>query len=132
MYSTAQDKVRSVGYYAHDSQRSDIPASGADGHAAEPPVATPWPGVPGEKVTPSPSCLDAAKAAAAEPDPDRADPLIIATLDACTSVTEWMSALEAYPAVMGTAPDKISLQSACWAGPGSDVCMDAQQQGLLD
>lgn len=128
VYSTAQDKLRSVGCYSFDSVRSDLGANGDSRRGVEP-----WPGVPGQKVTPSDACVKAAKRAAREVDPERADPLIAATLDACTSVNEWMSVLEAFPGVMiGSAPDLISLQVACYGNKQTAVCQDAIKAGILE
>lgn len=131
LYGTAQDTLRSVGCYMRDSERTDQRSPGA--RAAAP---GPWEGVSGgEEVTPSSKCLTAAKMAAEEPDEERAEPLIQSTLNECTSVNEWMSALEAYPGVMGlmpgSRPSGFELDSVCYAFKTSAVCLDAEQQGSL-
>ena len=86
-------------------------------------------------ITPSSGCQQAMQAAAAEPDSARADPLIRATLDECSSADEWLAALNDYPGAMGlTAKADIGdreLQSACYGSEHRTVCLDAKASGRL-
>lgn len=83
----------------------------------------------------SPACDQAMAVAAAEPDGARADPLIVATLTACTAVDEWLSALRTHPAALGlTGPEYVSdldLQAACGADRETPVCAQAAAMGRL-
>jgi hypothetical protein len=85
----------------------------------------------------SSECLEAMDTAAAELDPDRADPLIIETLSACSSADEWLAALEERPGAMGLTEratiDDGSLEVACFAdgAAGTPVCDDAEADGRL-
>jgi hypothetical protein len=127
VFSVAQGELINVGCFSRDSERNDAELEGQAPNS-------PWLGVPGEEVTPSASCNDAAMAAARETDSARAEPLITATLDACVSVNEWMSALALYPGVMGMMdgyiPQLLDLQSACHGYIGAAVCRDALALGL--
>lgn len=126
-FPTAQGELINIGCYTRTSARTD-----GDLRSAAP--DSPWLGVPGERVQVSAGCAEAAQAAADEPDVDRAEPLIAATLDACTSVSEWMSAIETYPGVMGMTegyiPQLLDVQSACYSYPSTAVCTDATNLGL--
>lgn len=85
----------------------------------------------------SSECLEAMDTAAAELDPDRADPLIIDTLSACSSADEWLAAPEEDPGAMGLTAratiSDVSLDVACAADPaaGTPVCEDAEADGRL-
>lgn len=126
-WDAARGEIVNVGCISRDSERND-------GDLADAAPGSPWLGVPGETVTPSAACVGAAKAAAAETDSTKADPLIIATLDSCESVDEWMSVLELHPGVMGmkdgTIPQLLDLQSACYDNMETAVCGDALALGL--
>lgn len=126
-FPDAQGELVNVGCYMRDSQRNDAEL------AAQAPDS-PWLGVPGKEVVPSQACDTAAQVAAAEVDPTLAEPLIAATLDACTSVDEWMSVLAVHPGVMGMAPGFIpqlmDLESACYSYVDSAVCQDALGRGV--
>lgn len=79
----------------------------------------------------SAECMESMRAAAAERDPERADPLIAATLDACRTAEEWLAALGEYPAAMGLTEqatiDEATLEVPCWYSPETVVCRDAGQ-----
>jgi len=126
-FPTAQGELRNVGCYTRDAERND------KGLAAQA-LDSPWLGVPGEKVAPSAACIGSAEVAAKELDSMLAEPLIAATLDACTSVDEWMSVLAMYPGVMGmvegSIPQLLDLQSACYSYVDSAVCQDALTRDL--
>lgn len=126
-FPTAQGEMANVGCYSRDSARSD---SELEAQAPD----SPWLGVPGEVVTPSAQCSDAAGAAAGETDSTRAEPLIAATLAACQSVDEWMSVLALQPGVMGMAdgyiPQLLDLQSVCYSYIETVVCQDALARGI--
>lgn len=120
--STAQGELINVGCYTRTSERNDAELSSLA-------PDSPWLGVPGREVTPSSDCTSASVAAANESDAERAEPLIAATLDACVSVDEWMSALALHPGVMGMSegynPQLLDLQSVCYSYVESAVCQDA-------
>lgn len=87
----------------------------------------------------SPACSDAMATAAAEPDLERSTPLIKATLSACGSLDEWLTALRQHPAALAlTGPefvDGTEVQSSC-GPPGAPertthVCSEAEQRGIL-
>lgn len=126
-FSTAQGELINVGCYTRTSERNDaeLPSLAPD---------SPWLGVPGREVTPSSDCTSASVAAANESDAERAEPLIAATLDACVSVDEWMSALALHPGVMGMSegymPQLLDLQSVCYSYVESAVCQDALARDL--
>jgi len=126
-WDTARGEMVNVGCFSRDSERSD-------GDLADAASEGPWLGVPGETVTPSAACLAAAKAAAAETDSTKADPLIIATYDACESVNEWMSVLALHPGMMGLSdgyiPKLSDLELACYSYVETAVCKDALALGL--
>lgn len=127
VFSTAQGELINIGctYLGAERTDSDL-ANMAPG--------SPWLGVPGQKVSPSTECTDSAKIAAAETDVTKADPLIIATLDSCESVDEWMSVLELHPGIMGMMdgyiPQLMDLESVCYSNAKSTVCKDALALGL--
>ncbi len=78
--------------------------------------------------------MEAMATAAAERDSAAADPLIDATLYACSTVDEWLQALERYPAAMG-ATDKAELgeldvKVACYQKHEAPVCKDAVLRGI--
>jgi|SRR5690625_3310207 len=143
-YETAQQKLRGIGCYTRTSARSDSATD--DSHDStvdnsnrerrpKPAIGIRWKGIPeGKWVSPTPTCLDAAAAAAGELDSNRAEPLIAKTLDACTSVNEWMSTLESHPGVMGMTagyiPEKTDLSIVCSAYPNTAVCRDAAMLGI--
>jgi hypothetical protein len=81
------------------------------------------------------ACLEAMEAAASEPDPDRAEPLIIATLSKCTSAEDWLVGLREHPGAMGLTSSadlgSDSLIVPCSAGPDTRVCSDATKRGLV-
>jgi len=84
-------------------------------------------------------CRDSMREAADEPDPDAADPLIFATLSACSNADEWLAALREYPAAFGLTEraeiGALELQLACSysdpATPETSVCVDAVNRGLI-
>lgn len=89
-----------------------------------------------EAVKVSSACSAAMSAAAAEQNLGRADELIFASLDACTSADEWMAALRADPGAMGVRDaafiDDTSLMIVC--GPdqhSTAVCSDAAAKGTI-
>ncbi|MBB5787232.1 hypothetical protein [Jiangella mangrovi] len=88
-----------------------------------------------ESVTAEPVCLDAMQAAAAEPDPAAADPLIVATLSACSTAAAWLDALRAHPAAMGLSDQaeigRLELRASCYGNEATPVCADAQKKGWL-
>ena len=126
-YPSAQGELRNVGCFMRDSERSD---TALQSQAA----GSPWLGVPGQEVVPATGCLDAAGAAALESDSTLAEPLIAATLDACQTVDEWMSALALEPGMLGMTPGYIpqllDLQSVCYSYIESAVCQDAIARGI--
>ncbi|MBH0115814.1 hypothetical protein I6E52_03030 [Salinibacterium sp. NG253] len=126
-FPSAQGEMINIGCTYVGAERTDSELSSVA-------PGSPWLGVPGERVTPSTTCTDSAKVAAAETDVTKADPLIIATLDHCETVSEWMSALELHPEVMGMMqgyiPQLIDLESVCYANVESAVCTDALEMGL--
>jgi hypothetical protein len=126
-FSDAQGEMINIGCYMRDSQRNDAEL------AAQAPDS-PWLGVPGEQVTPAETCTQAAVAAASEADAERAEPLIAATLDACTSVDEWMSVVQLHPGVMGMTdgyiPQLVDLQAVCYTYVETAVCQDAVARNL--
>lgn len=80
-------------------------------------------------------CLAAMKKAAAETDPDRADPLIDKTLSACESAEDWLIGLREYPGAMGLTEradlGSDPLEVPCYNRPKTPVCTDAKRQGLI-
>ena len=84
---------------------------------------------------PSADCLRAMETAAAETDPERANPLIVETLSACASADEWLAALEAHPGAMGLTEraeiGNLDLEAACWRHEGTPVCADAIETGRI-
>ena len=86
-------------------------------------------GCGGSEPDVSAECLEAMRAAAGERDPERADPLIAASLDACKTAEEWLAALREHPAAMGLTEratiDDQSHELACYAFPDTAVCRDA-------
>lgn len=123
-FGVAQGELINIGCYTRDSTRND----------GDEQASGPWRGVPGERVTPASACSSSAEAAAAETDATAAEPLISATLDACTTVSEWMSAIQDHPGVMGMAdgfiPQLLDLQTVCYSYPDTAVCRDAVALGL--
>ncbi|MDZ5077881.1 hypothetical protein [Nesterenkonia sp. HG001] len=78
-----------------------------------------------EDAGPSAECLDAMSAAADEPDPDAADPLIKDTAYACDSPEEWEAALAEYPGAMGLterADVSGSINTVCYSVPDAPAC----------
>lgn len=126
LHDRANRELRNLGCYSATSERQ---ASRADDEAAGP-----WKDVPGRRVVPSSQCMSAMETASAEKDPTGADPLITASLSACTTVDEWLSALEIEPGVMGmvdgTTPDLQSLQIVCHKAKAAAVCVDAARKGI--
>jgi hypothetical protein len=93
------------------------------------PSASPTPGSPPPTTASvSQQCLDAMEAAAAEPDPAAADPLIVRTLDACASVDEWLEALRRHPGAMGLTEraeiGDLDVQSVCFGSEDTRVCVE--------
>lgn len=83
----------------------------------------------------SAACLDAMEAAAGEPDPVAAEPLLEDTLSACSTADEWLAALEQHPAAMAFTDDAeiddTALQTPCHFYPDTPVCEDAAAAGRL-
>lgn len=83
----------------------------------------------------SESCRDAMRTAEAEPDSTRADPLIDATLSACSTAEEWVEALRLHPGAMGLSTaavvSELHLQIVCYDQAGTPVCVDAAARGLV-
>lgn len=78
----------------------------------------------------SAECNTAMERAASERDSARAEPLIDATLDACQSAEEWLTALRDHPEAMGLTSratiGEVDLQSACVPrNSNTRVCKDA-------
>ena len=126
-FSSAQGQMINIGCYTTTSARNDAKlASLAPG--------SPWLGVPGKVVTPSDGCIQSVSAAADVMDNDLAEPLIAASLDACGSVNEWMSALQKHPGAMGMIdgyiPQLLDLQTVCYTYIKSKVCQDALSLGI--
>jgi hypothetical protein len=94
----------------------------------------PWEGVNGKRVTASMACQESMTKAADEPDSTLAEPLIISTLTACTSVDEWLSELERQPSAMGLTAQarlgRIDLSVVCFRAPTTPVCIDAERRGV--
>ena len=86
-------------------------------------------------ATASSGCRHALQVASAEPDPVRADPLIRASLDACSTADEWLAALREYPRAMGLTTTAnitdLDLKAACYGSEQRAVCRDAQAGGRL-
>jgi hypothetical protein len=90
---------------------------------------------------PSAACDDAFTAAAAVPFDHSNAQEFIATFDACTTVAEWSSALQAQPAA-GAVPEitdaevLIYLKLGCSqlpdAGDGNAICDEAHRTGVID
>lgn len=87
---------------------------------------------------PSAACLSDMRAAAAETDPSRANPLIRTTLTSCRTSQQWLEALRRHPAAMGVAgPEhvgRVDLIAACLdpADHDAPVCADAIRRGVVD
>lgn len=83
----------------------------------------------------SPPCRDTVKLAAAEPDSAAAEPLIAATLDACTSAGEWLAAARQDPGILGVRSAEFiedsDIELVCLSYKNSAVCRDAGAKGLL-
>ena len=83
----------------------------------------------------SEQCEGSMRRAAAEPDSTKADPLIRATLTACSSADEWLAALELHPGAMGLNEraeiGEMDLQVACFGYENTRVCRDAAERGML-
>jgi hypothetical protein len=82
---------------------------------------------PEEPAAPDP-CVESMRTAAAEKDSTKAEPLIAATLDACSTGDEWLNALREHPGAMGLTEratiDESSAEIACYAYPDTAVCRD--------
>lgn len=115
----ANEHLQSIGCFGIDSVRE----SGA-----------PRP-LTGDPAAVSQGCRSAMQAAEAELDDERADPLIIATLSACSTATEWVEALRLHPGALGLAAaavvDEARLESVCYGAEATPVCTDAAARGLL-
>lgn len=126
-YVDANKELRAISCISRFSQRSNSQAATAN-------FESHWKGVPGKKVTPAQTCIAAAEAASSEKNSTLAEPLIVATLDACTSVDEWMSVVTIYPGVVGRVqgyiPELLNLQSACYRNVDKAVCQDAVNRGI--
>ncbi|MGV2855393.1 hypothetical protein ACNPON_17585 [Glutamicibacter sp. AGC13] len=119
----AQAEMRNIGCFSISSERTDAERSAVDPDSA-------WLGVPGgQRVEVSAECSDASVAAAKETDSDASELLIRETLEACSTVNEWLSALQDNPGVMGMVdhyiPSSTDVQVACMNYPGAAVCEDA-------
>lgn len=114
----------SVGNESHQPAETKTPSS----------TEGPWEGVTGERITASAACRESMTKAADEPDSALAEPLIIGTLTACTSVDEWLSELERQPSAMGLTEratlGRIDLSVACFRAPTTSVCVDAERRGV--
>ncbi|WP_426734425.1 hypothetical protein [Glutamicibacter sp. 2E12] len=124
----AQAEMRNIGCFSRSSERTDAQRGAVDPDSA-------WIGVPGgESVDLSEACETPAARAAQVIDADAAEVLIEKTLENCSTVNEWMSALQKYPGVMGMVdgyiPSVTDLQVACINYPQSAVCKDAMKLGL--
>lgn len=105
------------------------------------PVATAAPAAP---VGPAPStapalspCNQAMAAAAAVPLSRTNDDEFATTLSSCGSVAEWESALIRYPKAAGLtsvshADVPLYLSAACYFGPSSNVCLEAERSGFIN
>lgn len=115
-----------------DEREADSDTQQTPSTPAEPDSA--WEGIEGQRVTPSASCLVAMQAAADEPDSDRADTLIRTSLDECSGVDEWLSALDEHPGALGLTEHAVigalDLRAACFPSPDSTVCQDANARGV--
>lgn len=82
----------------------------------------------------SSACDEAMRTAADEPDNEKANPLITRTLSECTTVDEWLTALEHHPAAMGLTEraeiGDLDVQVACSGHEQTPVCEDAVEQGV--
>lgn len=85
---------------------------------------------------PSAACSEAMAGAAAEPDPGKADLLISATLQICSTAPEWLGGLADEPGAMGLTEratiDQGSVQTPCFAYPDTAVCRDARERGWIE
>lgn len=130
-FAHAKGEMVAVGCGTRNSERYD---GGDPGSASIDDLTSKWFGVHGTYATPSEQCASAASTAAAEPDATAAESLIAATLDACTSVDEWMSSLQDFPGMMGLTdgyvPIVMDVQSACYSYPDTRVCADAASLGI--
>ena len=83
------------------------------------------PEAPESEAGPSAECLSAMRAAADEPDPEAADPLIKETAYACETSEEWEAALAEYPGAMGLterADLSQSINTVCHFSPDAPAC----------
>lgn len=115
------------------SQESATASSGASVQPSEVPSSSGSTST-GAEVEPSEECLVGMSAAADEPDPDAAEPLLEETLYSCLTADEWLSALREFPGAMGLVDGAevgvLELQSACIYRE-STVCLDAAERGML-
>ncbi|MGH3654588.1 hypothetical protein [Glutamicibacter sp.] len=124
----AQAEMRKIGCFSISSERTDAQRGAVDPDSA-------WIGVPGgESVDVSEACETPAARAAQVIGSDAAEALIKKTLENCSTVNEWLSALETYPGLMGMVdgyiPSVTDVQVACINYPASTVCNDAEKIGL--
>lgn len=118
--------LRAIECYSSESQRT--PGEGTLAHLDEEEQSGHPPNV-------SKRCMRSMRRAANESDIEKADPLIVASLDACKSAAEWLTALRRHPAAMGlmAAVDvgETDLIAACGSNRRTAVCRDAAQRGQL-
>ena len=83
------------------------------------------PEAPESEAGPSAECLSAMRAAADEPDPEAADPLIKETAYACETSEEWEAALAEYPGALGLterADLSQSISIVCYGASDAPAC----------
>ncbi len=83
----------------------------------------------------SAACDDAMVAAEVHTGVDRAEPTIVASLDACGSPQEWLTALQLHPGAINLTDvawvGDVHLRTACHSFPDTAVCRQAAVQGIL-
>lgn len=125
-FKDAQNEMRVVGCFSRTSEHSG--GGDTSSWTIEDPQS-PWLDAHGSRLELSAACGSAASDAATELDSSRADSLILATLDACPTVDEWMSALETYPGILALqtsyTPVISDLQLVCYGYRNTAVCQDA-------
>jgi len=104
-------------------------------------VVTSIPGTPSAADSSRPDggdpCDEAMSTAAAVPLAETNDAEVAETLRVCDSYAAWASAFRNHPDMIGLsrplteADIRVVLQVACTSAPTSNVCTDAEAQGLL-